>query len=117
MFFSLLMNVNLAEEFDNIQKQHPCFANGLHQPKKMEELTPRARFSFVQGLVRRTLAKGFHLPASKWKPSDSFDQFMTILDRHGPMAVTGFFGRPYYRVHPTPMKNRSLVEMFSFGKK
>jgi hypothetical protein len=113
---STFMNVGLHVDYERVQKERSSFSRSW-KAKQWDALTVREKYSYVEGLKRRAFAKGYGLPLSNWKPTDSFADFMVELDKRGPMAITGFFGRAYHKVAPSDMQKQIAGRKVYYWKK
>ena len=80
-------------------KLDPVFSSIVKQDfLKIED--PVKRYIVLSIIADNVMAEVYGLKISNWSPSDSFQEFIDTLNASGPLAVSGFFGTPFYKQSP-----------------
>ncbi|MBS0585720.1 MAG: hypothetical protein JSR76_05410 [Verrucomicrobia bacterium] len=100
-FGAYLLHKHLLEEAAIQQEFLTSILPTLPLPEGFEELSLPARCAMFAGASFTTNWRGFGCTPSSWHPSQLIDRVFEVLTTLGPFALSGQFGREFYRREPT----------------
>jgi hypothetical protein len=105
-----------SEAFAKWVQTDPCVAN-LRNIKRRSDLPPDEALAFMNGLVQLEFAKRIHLLPSQWTPLLPFKALCEELQRHGPLCVSGLFGKSVYKTPPHEVRRINKLPVYAWSPK
>jgi hypothetical protein len=100
-FGAYLLHKQLLEEISIQWKFLTSTLPTLPLPERFEESPLSARCAMFAGASFAINWRGFGCTPSSWHPSQLIDRVFEVLTTLGPFALSGQFGREFYRGEPT----------------
>lgn len=103
------LRVNPKEQFDFERAKDPLAYEHIYGSVGFDLLSPILKAVFLDNLSRRMVAERYGLDVSSWHPQQPFLDLQQSLERQGPLAVGGCFGRAHYLMEPK-MMGRTIAD-------
>ncbi|MGL5626211.1 MAG: hypothetical protein ACRDDW_01670 [Candidatus Rhabdochlamydia sp.] len=98
---------SLKVDIKEIFESEITFENGyIDEWSDFEQLSAKKKSIMLNSFAFIIMAEKYGLKKSPWKPSDNIESLIKELDKNGPLAMGGVFGRSTYLDAPFCLKQR-----------